>query len=74
MNPKDRTSNQQHSYASMRKLFYTISDQSTFRGSSEYIHRKKAIAIGRQSLKPTVFFTQNNKREILQSKRRLRSR
>lgn len=76
MNPKDLTSNNENSYAYMRKMFVRniIRDQSikTYKDTSSYIHHKKMVSIGRQQNKH--FHTNNNKREIIQSLRRLRSR
>ncbi|ADX06325.1 hypothetical protein 162324588 [Organic Lake phycodnavirus 2] len=76
MNPKDLTSNNENSYAFMRKMFVRniVRDESiqTYRDSSSYTHHKKMVSIGRQQNKH--FYTNNNKREIIQSLRRLRSR
>ena len=73
MNPKDQTSSNGHSYGFLRKLFKRSETQNTYVNSSAYIQHKKINSVGRQGLKYTTFFTQNNKREILQAKRRLRS-
>ena len=76
MNPKDLTSNNENNYAFMRKMFIKVVSKDTqvtpFKDSSSYIHNKKMISIGKQ--KDTTFYTKNNKREIIQSLRRLRSR
>jgi hypothetical protein len=74
MNPKDLTSTNEHNYAFMRKLFIKTvpKETSSFKDASSYIHNKKMRSIGKQA--ETTFYTQNNKREIVQSLRRLRSR
>lgn len=76
MNPKDLTSTNEHSYSSMRKMFVrTIVREptpTTYKDSSSYIHHKKMVSVGQQRNKS--FYTSNNKREILQSLRLLRSR
>ena len=72
MNPKDLTSTNEHNYAFMRKMFIKTAPNKTFKDNSSYIHNKKMISIGKQA--ETTFYTQNNKREIVQSLRRLRSR
>jgi hypothetical protein len=72
MNPKDTTSSNEHAYSTMRKLFQRTSSQETYINASSYIQRKKINSVGRQT--DATFFTQNNQREVLQSKRRLRSR
>lgn len=76
MNPKDLTSSNENNYAFMRKMFIKViskeSQGSPYRDSSSYIQNKKMISIGKQ--KNATFYTQNNKREIIQSLRRLRSR
>lgn len=76
MNPKDLTSTNENNYAFMRKMFIKVvskeSQVSPYRDSSSYIQNKKMTSIGKQN--NSTFYTQNNKREILQSLRRLRSR
>jgi hypothetical protein len=76
MNPKDLTSTNENKYAYMRKMFIKNvpkeKKEVQYIDSSSYIHNKKMISIGRQ--KEATFYTKNNKREILQSLRRLRSR
>ena len=72
MNPKDLTSANENNYAYMRKMFVKTISNDTYKDSSSYIHNKKMNSIGRQQ--ESTFYTKNNKREILQSLRRLRSR
>ena len=72
MNPKDSTSANENNYAYMRKMFVKINSNDTYKDSSSYIHNKKMNSIGRQ--RESTFYTKNNKREIVQSLRRLRSR
>ena len=76
MNPKDLTSTNENNYAFMRKMFIKVtsneSQVNSYIDSSSYIQNKKMISIGKQ--KNSTFYTQNNKREIIQSLRRLRSR
>ena len=78
MNPKDLTSTNENNYAFMRKMFIKVipknSQVTQYKDSSSYIHNKKIISIGKQRLNYTTFYTNNNKREIIQSLRRLRSR
>ena len=76
MNLKDLTSSNENNYAFMRKMFIKVvskeSQVSPYTDTSSYIQNKKMTSIGKQN--NSTFYTQNNKREILQSLRRLRSR
>lgn len=76
MNQKDLTSTNEHSYAFMRKMYVRniVRDPTptTYKDSSSYTHHKKMVSVGRQRNKS--FYTNNNKREIVQSLRLLRSR
>jgi len=74
MNPKDLTSSSENNYAYMRKMFVRTNVQPQYTDTSSYIQKKKMVSVGRQTMSYTTFYTQNNKREILQSLRRLRSR
>lgn len=74
---KDSTSEEKNYYAFMKFIYNkTYSKPNTnkevFTDNSSYIHKKKSIAIGK--VKSTSMFTLDNKREIVQAKRRLRSR
>lgn len=72
---KDSTSEERNSYSFLRSLYsktYSKTRQEIFVDNSSYLLKKKSIAVG----KPLIisFFTKDNKLEIKQAKKLLRSR
>ena len=72
---KDSTSEERNSYSFLRNLYsktYSKTGQETFIDNSSYLIKKKSIAVG----KPLIIsmFTKDNKLEIKQAKKLLRSR
>ena len=72
MNPKDLTTSNENKYAFMRKMFIKVEPQKQYTDSSSYTHTKQMQTIGIQQ--NSTFYTKNNKREVVQSLRRLRNR
>ena len=78
---KDKTSEDRSYYSFMKKIYnktYSkpINDSKSLKNeifvdNSGYLLKKKSIAIGKPKI--TNFYTLNNKREIKQAKKRLRS-
>jgi hypothetical protein len=80
---KDRTSSNAQSYAFLRKMYVKTSSKkdssfngtpihsNTFLDNASYIRNKTSIQVGNSNV--SSMFTLDNKREIAQSKRRIRS-
>tara|TARA_A100001015_G_scaffold246980_1_gene283615 strand:+ start:2629 stop:2892 length:264 start_codon:yes stop_codon:yes gene_type:complete len=80
---KDRTSTNEQAYASLRKMYTKTSSKKddtfngtpvftkTFQDNSSYVRNKASIQVGNSNV--SSMFTLDNKREIIQSKRRIRS-
>lgn len=72
---KDVTSEERSYYFFFKNIYsktYSKKPKEIFTDNSSYLLKKKSIAIGKPNI--TSFFTNNNKLEIKQAKKLLRSR